>query len=82
MLSDLLGKVEGGLFHPEEGDAVNLLTYFRAKGRQWNTVIVPGANQKLIPLPWEDIESERRLFSSGSSVEGRSHPVPGRDGTD
>ena len=31
MLTGLLQKVEGGLYHGEEGDAVNLLTYFRAK---------------------------------------------------
>ena len=62
MLSGLLA-VREGLYHPEEdGDAVNILTYFRAKGRQWPTVIIPGANQKIIPLPWSDIEDERRLF--------------------
>jgi len=62
MLTGLLGKVEGGLYHLEEGDAVNLLTYFRAKGRQWNTVIIPGANQKVIPLGTAHVEDERRLF--------------------
>jgi DNA helicase-2/ATP-dependent DNA helicase PcrA len=62
MLTGLLRKVEGGLFHAEEGDAVNLLTYFRAKGRQWNTVIIPGANQKVIPLGNCNLEDERRLF--------------------
>jgi DNA helicase-2/ATP-dependent DNA helicase PcrA len=41
---------------------VNLLTYFRAKGRQWNTVIIPGANQKVIPLGNANVEDERRLF--------------------
>ena len=49
LLSRLLQKVNGGLYHSEEGDAVNLLTYFRAKGRQWHTVVLPGANQKIIP---------------------------------
>jgi DNA helicase-2/ATP-dependent DNA helicase PcrA len=62
MLADLLHKVEGGLYHAEEGDAVNLLTYFRAKGKQWDTVIIPGANQKIIPLSKANIEDERRLF--------------------
>jgi DNA helicase-2/ATP-dependent DNA helicase PcrA len=62
MLTCLLGKVEGGLYHAEEGDAVNVLTYFRAKGRQWNTVIIPGANQKVIPLGNANVEDERRLF--------------------
>jgi len=50
------------VFHAEEGDAVNLLTYFRAKGRQWNTAIIPGANQKVIPLGNSNVEDERRLF--------------------
>jgi DNA helicase II / ATP-dependent DNA helicase PcrA len=62
MLTGLLGKVEGGLYHAEEGDAVNVLTYFRAKGRQWNTVIIPGANQRVIPLGDSCVEDERRLF--------------------
>src|SRR5262245_60630779 len=62
LLTGLLGKVEGGLYHAEEGDAVNLLTYFRAKGRQWNTVVIPGANQKVIPLGGSSEEDERRLF--------------------
>ncbi len=62
MLADLLQKVEGGLYHAQQGDAVNLLTYFRAKGRQWDTVIIPGANQKVIPLSKANVEDERRLF--------------------
>jgi DNA helicase-2/ATP-dependent DNA helicase PcrA len=64
LMQGLLHKVEGGLYYEEEGDAVNLLTYFRAKGRQWNTVILPGLNQKIIPMmnADTDIESERRIF--------------------
>jgi DNA helicase-2/ATP-dependent DNA helicase PcrA len=58
----LVGRVEGGLDHAEEGDAVNLLTYFRAKGRQWGTVILPGANQQVIPLAGSPVEDQRRLF--------------------
>src|SRR5262249_17728034 len=50
LLSGLVGKAEGGLYHDEERDAVNLQPYFRAKGRQWNTVIIPGTNQTVIPL--------------------------------
>lgn len=61
-MAELLEKVENGLYHKQEGDAVNILTYFRAKGRQWDTVIIPGANQRVIPLGNENIESERRLF--------------------
>jgi DNA helicase-2/ATP-dependent DNA helicase PcrA len=64
LLGDLLARVQGGLFveREREGDAVNMLTYFRAKGRQWHTVIVPGANQKVIPHARAPVEDERRLF--------------------
>ena len=62
MLSDLLEKVQGGLWHEEEGDAVNIMTYFRAKGRQWHTVMLPGVNQKVIPHARAEVEDERRLF--------------------
>jgi superfamily I DNA/RNA helicase len=62
LLQGLLEKVRGGLYHEEEGDAVNLLTYFRAKGRQWNCVFLPGVNQKVIPHARSHVEDERRLF--------------------
>jgi DNA helicase II / ATP-dependent DNA helicase PcrA len=62
MVSALLTKVQGGIYHGEPGDAVNLLTYFRAKGRQWHTVIIPGVNQKVVPHMRSKIEDERRLF--------------------
>jgi DNA helicase-2/ATP-dependent DNA helicase PcrA len=62
MVSGLLARVQGGLFHQTEGDAVNLLTYFRAKGRQWHTVMIPGVNQKVIPHARARVEDERRLF--------------------
>ncbi len=62
MVTGLLTKVQGGIFHEEEGDAVNLLTYFKAKGWQWHTVIIPGANQKVIPHSRSKVEDERRLF--------------------
>jgi DNA helicase-2/ATP-dependent DNA helicase PcrA len=62
VVSGLLARVQGGLFHEKEGDAVNLLTYFRAKGRQWHTVMIPGANQKVIPDARADVDDERRLF--------------------
>jgi superfamily I DNA/RNA helicase len=62
LLTGMLQKVEGGLYHGSEEDAVNLLTYFRAKDRQWSTVIIPGANQKVIPLGNSNVEDERRLF--------------------
>jgi DNA helicase-2/ATP-dependent DNA helicase PcrA len=62
LMAGLLAKVRGGLFHEAEGDGVNLLTYFRAKGRQWHTVILPGVNERVIPHARSPIEDERRLF--------------------
>lgn len=63
LLTSLQERVRNGLFHAEVGgDAVNLLTYFRAKGLQWNTVFIPGVNQKVIPHSKANVEDERRLF--------------------
>lgn len=45
-----------------ENDGVALLTYFRAKGRQWHTVILTTCNQGLIPHKKASLEDERRLF--------------------
>jgi DNA helicase II / ATP-dependent DNA helicase PcrA len=45
-----------------ENDGVALLTYFKAKGRQWHTVILTTCNQGLIPHRKALIEDERRLF--------------------
>ena len=64
MMSGLKEKVEGGLYQEKEGTGVNILTYFKCKGRQWDTVFIPGANQKIIPQMKKDsnIEDERRIF--------------------
>ena len=61
-LRGLAQKAEQGLFAAGEEDGVNLLTYFRAKGRQWHTVFLPGVNQRVIPDRRAPIEDERRLF--------------------
>ena len=45
-----------------EDDGVALLTYFKAKGRQWHTVILTTCNQGLIPHKKAPVEDERRLF--------------------
>jgi len=45
-----------------EDDGVALLTYFKAKGRQWHTVILTTCNQGLIPHKKAPLEDERRLF--------------------
>ena len=46
----------------EDGDNVNILTYFKAKGQQWPHVFIVGANQGTTPHPMADMETERRLF--------------------
>jgi DNA helicase-2/ATP-dependent DNA helicase PcrA len=45
-----------------ENEGVALLTYFKAKGRQWHTVILTTCNQGLIPHKRAPVEDERRLF--------------------
>jgi DNA helicase-2/ATP-dependent DNA helicase PcrA len=62
LMGGLLAEVQGGLFHEAEGDGVNLLTYFRAKGRQWHTVFLAGVNERAIPHARAQVEDERRLF--------------------
>jgi DNA helicase-2/ATP-dependent DNA helicase PcrA len=63
LLFSIRKKIQEGLYSSkEEGDVVSLITYFKAKGRQWNTVFLPGVNQKVIPSSRADIEVERRLF--------------------
>lgn len=62
LLNNLVFKVQNGLYHDKEGEAVSLLSYFKAKGRQWDTVFLPGVNQSVIPHQKAKIEEERRLF--------------------
>jgi DNA helicase-2/ATP-dependent DNA helicase PcrA len=45
-----------------ESDSVRLLTYFRSKGTQFDTVILPTINAGIIPHARAQIEDERRLF--------------------
>ncbi len=61
---------------PEENDnphALKIMTIYKAKGLEWDTVFVPGCNEGLIPciaasaapgdsLLVQDLEAERRLF--------------------
>ncbi|HEV2529480.1 MAG TPA: ATP-dependent helicase [Thermomicrobiales bacterium] len=53
----------------DERDAVDLLTYFGAKGRQWHTVIMASCNEMIIPIRHAirdgEVEQERRLFYVG-----------------
>jgi DNA helicase-2/ATP-dependent DNA helicase PcrA len=50
-----------GAGRDQEG-GVSLLTYFKAKGLQWHTVILTTCNEGLIPHKRAPIEDERRLF--------------------
>ncbi len=52
------------LSHAGEDDktGVGLLTYFKAKGLQWHTVILTTCNEGLIPHKKAPVEDERRLF--------------------
>ena len=50
-----------GAGRDQEG-GVSLLTYFKAKGLQWHTVILTTCNDGLIPHRKAPIEDERRLF--------------------
>src|SRR5262249_41496880 len=46
----------------DEDGGVALLTYFRAKGLQWHTVVLTSCNEGLIPHGKAPLEEERRLF--------------------
>ena len=46
----------------DQAGGVALLTYFKAKGLQWHTVILTTCNDRLIPHRRAPIEDERRLF--------------------
>ena len=41
---------------------ISLLTYFKAKGLQWHTVILTTCNEGIIPHRRASLEDERRLF--------------------
>lgn len=55
---------------PEE-DWLKIMTVYRAKGLEWNTVFIPGCNQGVFPYLREgeedmrSLEAERRLFYVG-----------------
>jgi len=46
----------------DEKAGVKLLTYFKAKGLQWNTVVLTTCNEGIIPHKRAPLEDERRLF--------------------
>jgi DNA helicase-2/ATP-dependent DNA helicase PcrA len=61
-MESALDRARRGHAGRAESDGVALLTYFKAKGRQWHTVILTTCNQGLIPHKRAPLEDERRLF--------------------
>jgi DNA helicase-2/ATP-dependent DNA helicase PcrA len=61
-MESALNRARQGHAGRAENDGVALLTYFKAKGRQWHSVILTTCNQGLIPHRRAPIEDERRLF--------------------
>lgn len=56
-------------YRHEKATSVHLSTIHRAKGLEWDTVIIPGLNSKTLPYSYKDeilsqaqLESERRLL--------------------
>jgi ATP-dependent DNA helicase UvrD/PcrA len=61
-MESALNRARQGHAGRAENDGVALMTYFKAKGRQWHTVLLTTCNQGLIPHRKAPIEDERRLF--------------------
>ena len=61
-MESALNRARQGHAGRAENDGVALLTYFKAKGRQWHTVMLTTCNQGLIPHRKAPVEDERRLF--------------------
>jgi DNA helicase-2/ATP-dependent DNA helicase PcrA len=55
-------RTSDSLKQAEPRDAVTLATFFRAKGRQFRTVVLPSLVEGWVPLARNSLESERRLF--------------------
>lgn len=56
---DLAKKTNAG---KAQAEGISLLTYFKAKGLQWHTVILSTCNEGIIPHRKAPLEDERRLF--------------------
>jgi superfamily I DNA/RNA helicase len=55
----------------EDRDAVEIRTYFKAKGSQWPTVVLVGCHEGVIPHERSPVEDERRLFYVGITRAGK-----------
>ncbi|HUP18771.1 MAG TPA: ATP-dependent helicase [Gemmatimonadota bacterium] len=55
----------------EGRDAVEIRTYFKAKGSQWPTVVLVGCHEGVIPHERSLVEDERRLFYVGITRAGK-----------
>lgn len=64
--NDFLAALTAGLEArrrvPADARRIELRTYFRAKGLQWDTVFLPGCNEGVLPHARAPVEDERRLF--------------------
>jgi DNA helicase-2/ATP-dependent DNA helicase PcrA len=67
-VSDILFAIRcGGYIQEDTGSGLTITTIHKAKGREWDTVIIPACEHHLIPgqrktATPEDIEEQRRLF--------------------
>lgn len=61
-LADAIAKAQATAVDDYQSESVKLLTYFRAKGLQFAHVILPSANDGVIPHRRAPLEDERRLF--------------------
>jgi DNA helicase-2/ATP-dependent DNA helicase PcrA len=60
----------------EQTNGVNLLTYFKAKGLQWHTVMLTSCNQRIIPHKRAKVDDERRLFYVALTLAGKFGALP------
>lgn len=61
-IENALGRARKTRAGQDHKSGVPLLTYFRAKGLQWHTVILTTCNEGIIPHQRAEVEEERRLF--------------------